>query len=39
MSKEKADKPAKGGKGVVMMLGISVAMLGLGGGGAYALKR
>ena len=39
MSKEKADKPAKGGKGVVMLLGISVAMLGLGGGGAFALVK
>ena len=40
MSKEKAEKPAKSGsKGMVMMLGVSVAMLAVGGGGAFALVK
>ncbi|MDE2405388.1 MAG: flagellar basal body-associated FliL family protein [Sphingomonadales bacterium] len=40
MSKDKAEKPAKDkGKGMVMMAGMAVAMLAIGGGGAFALVK
>jgi len=40
MSKDKADKDAKPkGKGMVMMAGMAVAMLAIGGGGAFALVK
>ena len=41
MSKEKAEKPAKAGKGkgMIVMIGVSVAMMAVGGGGAYALVK
>lgn len=41
MSKEKAEKAAKPakGKGMLLMVGVAVAMLAVGGGGAFALVK
>ena len=41
MSKDKPEKPAKSGKGkgAIVIAGVSVAMLALGGGGAFALVK